>query len=237
MLEVDIAVEPGHAASFYAKNLKDAGKTLGGVLALQDYAEGSGLALLDGEGDVDASASVPGIVVVSSLAQAKAKPKPKLAPKRRSATKARPAPKRGDDVGGADADIDGAGEDATEVVRAFAVSRKHSLSLGSTVEGVDIASTEYTDESHNYARWYVRCPFANCKHQADGGEPCGKCRNTGAVQTKDLGIAEVYSYLGMWLRKGVTEPTRKDRMKYRSTYAEIRAYASEMGWAGSSDAL
>ena len=63
-----------------------------------------------------------------------------------------------------------------------------------------------------------------------GHEACCKRRNTGDAQMQNFGVAELYSFLGSWIRNAGRFIDRGSHVKYKPTLTEQRAYASEMGW-------
>ena len=101
---------------------------------------------------------------------------------------------------------------------------------GPTVEGVKIESTTFRDATHCYARWSVDCPLRFCQHKTDSTYKCQKSRNTMHEQTKHFGIAEVYGFLGLWVKTANKYPGKHSHLTtFKPTVDEIRAYCVEHG--------
>ena len=112
----------------------------------------------------------------------------------------------------------------------FEMAPPLKFSFGNFVENQRILFEEYEDHSHRYTRWNVRCPLGKCRHVELQCQPCNKSRCYGLAQTKHFGEAEVYGYLGVWLRKADTFNSRTSHMLFRPSLLEVKAYILEMGW-------
>ena len=128
---------------------------------------------------------------------------------------------------------DGDGEGISDAILGrFGIVANPELIFGEYVEGVKINTGEYISTARSYARWDVRCPLANCLHKKVGEDLCRKRRNVGDAQTRRFGIAEVYAFLGLWIRRARDYLDRPSHINNsRLTGPELKAYIDEQGWA------
>ena len=127
-------------------------------------------------------------------------------------------------------------EDASGVVvvSSFGVAREAPGFLyGTTIEGVEVRSSSFIDATHYYARFIVTCPCSKDLHKVKGKPPCSRSRTFVKKHMEHFGVAEVYAYLGLWMRQALDETTRQTHMdKPGPSVDEIRAYCIEHGWLG-----
>ena len=108
---------------------------------------------------------------------------------------------------------------------------RNEMPFGNYIEGCLISVDDYQDHGHSYIRWRIKCPLANTAHKVVGKHSCMKGRNVGIEQTKHMGIAEVYSYLGLWALDCKNYHTRSSHIEhFKPKVAELRAYAQEKGF-------
>ena len=235
-MKVDSTVEPNFKATVYTQMLIDRGHAP--RLALMDApVPGGRLALANAfnnsDSDEEAGAEGAAIHVMTSLLPTPVEPPPPAfvpiaaSASSGSASSRDPMPPVAGIVGGGDH------EDDIPVILAPAVGAVSGFHLkyGSTVEGVRITESSYTDDTHDYVRLYAKCPLWKCKHvRMDKKKECGRYRNVHEAQMRNFGIAEVYSYLGCWTRAAGSKHDRDEHMKYKPSLVDQRAYAHTMGW-------
>jgi len=102
---------------------------------------------------------------------------------------------------------------------------------GDTIEGVKIMS-QVSNTAGGYSRWVVWCPLCHSDHLQPGERECQRSRGTTGRMVARLGITEVYSFLGCWIKNASKYKTRKGHMDYNPTLVEMREYAKAKGWIG-----
>ena len=222
-------MEPGHTSVYYTKALKDGGAVDVCLPAiLDDPSTSTAIAIANSSGIVDCSGTEDEVEIVvfqavthgavlNSLSVPAAVPfsAPPIAV---------PVAEESVTTSGTDSDSSGPVEDVSGGFR-------NEMPYGNYIEGCLISVDDYQDHGHNYIRWRIKCPLANTAHKVVGKRLCEKGRNVGIEQTKHMGIAEVYSYLGLWARDCKNYRCRKSHIEdFKPKVAELRAYAQEKGF-------
>jgi hypothetical protein len=102
------------------------------------------------------------------------------------------------------------------------------LKYGDFVEGVKLSVGTVSDGS--YVRFHVKCPLRHAEHW-DVSKECCKFRNVGPAQTKHFGIAEVYAYLGLFVRSANSFSDQRCHVHdFRPSVNDLKAYIDEQGW-------
>lgn len=185
--------------------------------------------LMDLPGEVDAASAV-GIIpymVASSSSGAASSSDPPAA----IVAAAPPAPviHPTDSSGSSESASSSSGDESVaQPVVSLSVDTRPTLIYGEHIEGQKInIGTHYTKRT-KYYRFHVVCPCTNTTHRDT--HICQKYRNTGPMQTSKYGIAEVYAFLGLWLRRAAIETSKIDHGKYRPKDSDIAAYIREKEW-------
>ena len=72
----------------------------------------------------------------------------------------------------------------------------------------------------------VPCPLAGTLHC----KGCAKRRNLGSGQTGMHGQAEVYGFLGVWLKNAGQFASKTEHVSYRPSAADVESYLPDKGW-------
>lgn len=110
-------------------------------------------------------------------------------------------------------------------------TREVPFLYGDAVEGCAIRVERFFDAGHDYIRWVVTCPLWKSSHYEEGQIKCEKNRTAHRRQMSHYGVAELYGYLGVWVRAMRDCPDRRSqKIVYKPKLAQIRDYIVERGW-------
>ena len=133
----------------------------------------------------------------------------------------------------ADPDGDGPVDEELQAIIDFSLAPPVPMMYGTTVEGVEIKTEIDADRRRKYRRWSVQCPLSDGLHECASSQnnPCRKYRGAGEQQMAMFGVAELYAYLGLWIRTAGDYTDRKSHVvDFRPSRAALRAYIDEHGW-------
>ena len=80
-------------------------------------------------------------------------------------------------------------------------------------------------------RWEGDKPFHRLRVLCALHPGCGKARNFGSLQTAAHGPLEVAGYLGAWLKRAGSFPSKRDHQSHRPTAGDVTAYLAAQPWA------
>ena len=83
-------------------------------------------------------------------------------------------------------------------------------------------------DAGHYRRYTTQCPLARTGHCSVSA--CGKRRNCGEAQTRELGPAAPEAFLMVWRNAASSFPTKAAHQRWSPTTAEVRRYMVEKGW-------